>query len=63
MQARHGDLLQRLRTEKLSDELSDELAAAVDAFKETFEASVVKEEEPGPNAGWDAMAAKDDDEE
>ena len=62
MRARHGDLLTKLRTEKLSDDLSSQLATAVDAFKETFEATVAEEteDEPGPNAGWDAMAATDD---
>ncbi len=62
MAARHGDLLAKLRTEKLSDELGEALASAVDAFKETFEETVAEEAEPGPNAGWDAMAAKDDEE-
>ncbi len=60
MQARHGDLLERLSTSKLDDELEEELASAVDTFKESFEPSEVVEEPEDEPVGWDAMTVKDD---
>jgi F-type H+-transporting ATPase subunit alpha len=58
MTSRHGDLLERLRTEKLEGELADQLETAVDAFVDGFEPSVEVEEQPDDsNEGWDVMAA------
>ncbi len=61
MRSRHQDIIDRLASEKLSDELAGALEAAVDAFKETFEPSEVEvapDEEK--NVGWDVMAASDE---
>jgi F-type H+-transporting ATPase subunit alpha len=56
LQSRHGDMLTRLRTEKLTDELRGELEAAIDAFSDTFVATEQAEVEE-EHEGWDAMAA------
>jgi len=59
--SRHGALLERLRTEKLTDELEAELESAVDSFKATFEASEeVSAPQEETNVGWEAMAARED---
>jgi len=52
---RHGEMMTRLRSEKLSDELAEQLASAVDSFKEMFEPSEAAPEPEEKNAGWDAM--------
>jgi F-type H+-transporting ATPase subunit alpha len=55
LRSRHAALLDRLRTEKLGDDLRADLTTALDAFKATFVASVVEVVEE-TNEGWDAMA-------
>jgi F-type H+/Na+-transporting ATPase subunit alpha len=62
LQSRHGKLLEQLATGKLSDELEEELAAAIDVFRETFTPSEEEVVEDTRNEGWDAMAARDEDE-
>jgi F-type H+/Na+-transporting ATPase subunit alpha len=56
LQTRHAGVLDRLRTEKFKGGLDDELKGAIEAFKDSFQATeqaeVVEE-----NEGWDAMAA------
>ncbi|MEY3019947.1 MAG: hypothetical protein RLZZ272_931 [Actinomycetota bacterium] len=56
LRARHAGVLERLRTEKLTDDLRGALTAAVDEFKAGFVPSVVERAEES-NEGWDAMAA------
>jgi F-type H+-transporting ATPase subunit alpha len=57
VRSRHGDLLDRLRTEKLSDELASQLESAVDTFKDTFEPSEQLDGDEDDNEGWDVMSA------
>ena len=58
MRSRHADLLDKLSTSKLSDELVDEMAAAVDRFRDTFEPSeAVASGGEEENEGWEVMAA------
>jgi F-type H+-transporting ATPase subunit alpha len=54
--ARHPDLLKRLRTEKLNDELRGALDQALSDFHAGFVPSVVVETEQ-VDEGWDAMSA------
>ncbi len=56
LRSRHSNLLEKLRREKLTDELRADLEAAIDEFAQTFDAS---EQAPvdETNEGWDAMAA------
>jgi F-type H+-transporting ATPase subunit alpha len=63
VQSRHSELLPKLRTEKLSEDLESQLASAVDAFKETFtpSESAAPADEDERNEGWDVMASKDED--
>ena len=59
----HGELLERIVTNKVAGDVADDLGAAIDEFAETFEPSETHEvEEDQPNAGWDVMSASDDDE-
>ena len=55
LRARHADLLAKLATQKLTDELKGELEAAVDAFRTGFASSEQPEVED-EDVGWDAMA-------
>ncbi|MBW3658471.1 MAG: F0F1 ATP synthase subunit alpha [Actinobacteria bacterium] len=57
MRSRHGDLLGRLRTEKLTDDIESQLNDAVDSFKETFEPSEKVETDEEDNEGWDVMSS------
>ena len=54
--ARHPELLKRLRTEKLTDELRGLLDTALSEFHAGFVPSVVVETEEADD-GWDAMSA------
>jgi F-type H+-transporting ATPase subunit alpha len=56
LQSRHSDVLTKLRTEKLSDELRGDLDHAIEAFHATFSATEVAEVEE-KNEGWDAMSS------
>jgi F-type H+/Na+-transporting ATPase subunit alpha len=56
LRSRHQGILDRLRTEKLTDEVRGQLATAIDDFRATFVSSVVAEADEG-NEGWDAMSA------
>jgi len=56
LRSRHSELLAKVRTEKLSDELREEFLAAIDAFHATFTPSEVEEIDE-ENEGWDAMAS------
>ncbi len=54
--SRHGEILASLRRSKLTDDLREQITDAIDAFHETFQASVVEDVEES-DEGWDAMAA------
>ena len=56
LRSRHSELLAKVRTEKLSDELREEFLAAIDAFHATFTPSEVEEIDE-ENEGWEAMAS------
>ncbi len=56
LESRYGQLLDKLGTEKLTDDLRAELNDAIAAFHETFTPSEVAEVDE-TNEGWDAMAA------
>jgi F-type H+/Na+-transporting ATPase subunit alpha len=59
LQSRNADMLDKLRSQKLTDELEAELEAAVDAFKETFSATELETVEED-NEGWDVMSSDED---
>ncbi len=59
----HSELLDRIVTNKVTGDVADDLGAAIDEFADTFEPTETHEAtEEQPNAGWDVMAAQDDDE-
>jgi F-type H+/Na+-transporting ATPase subunit alpha len=55
LQSRHGDLLGELAPSKVKGDVADRMKEAVQAFKDSFEATAVAEVEE-TNEGWDAMA-------
>jgi F-type H+-transporting ATPase subunit alpha len=57
VRSRHGDLLSRLRTEKLTEDIESQLNDAVDSFKETFEPSEEVDTGDDRNEGWDVMSS------
>ncbi len=60
LRSRHGDLMDELTTEELTDEREERLAEAVDAFRETFERSEEPDTPEAENIGWDAMDADEE---
>jgi len=55
--SRHGELLEALATEKLTDERREELGAAIDAFVATFTPTEAEAPAEEPNEGWEAMSS------
>ncbi|HEX9766670.1 MAG TPA: F0F1 ATP synthase subunit alpha [Nitriliruptorales bacterium] len=61
LESRHGQVLDRLDSEKLGDDLVGDLESAVDSFRSIFEPSEkVVVEEDTRNEGWAQMAASAD---
>ncbi len=63
MHSAEPELLERLRDNKVVDDLADELDQAIADFSDTFESSAGADEpsEPERNEGWDVMSASDGD--
>ena len=62
LRSRNSDVLESLIHNKVAGDVEQNLSNAIDAFTQTFEASVQVEVEKadGPNEGWDAMEAAPD---
>ncbi|MEX2503938.1 MAG: F0F1 ATP synthase subunit alpha [Egicoccus sp.] len=56
LESRNGELLEQLKTSKLTDELKQQLSDAIDGFKQTFTATEEAPEDD-TNEGWDAMSS------